>query len=303
MRPFSEIGHNKLPVSVSTNATGSPGSPASSLMVYSEGIPVSYIIIDILGDTVNANDFVFIKAFALLQFSKQDKVEIGTPMLATPIKRPSIFTSPSSILRTPTIAASISQVPSTYRQLTDVLFLLHNTRLLIGTTKELDSDVHDSVLATLKMIAPIMHAGMVLEYYGLNNVLDVAIDSSTKKSLELLVRSLEIVGRVKRVGTNGTEDNAPSTPAIVFVSAANNGVYTPPVNIQSRQLLLKHSPCALLGRAQSTLWQVSLSFEYEEDCAAVARHVDIQRQQIRGVKLHDLRKYLESIQDNAAVYH
>ena len=47
--------------------------------------------------------------------------------------------------------------------------------------------------------------------------------------------------------------------------------------IQSRQQMSKMSPCALQMRLQSTLWQMTLMFDNEEDCAAAARHIEIRR--------------------------
>lgn len=144
--------------------------------------------------------------------------------------------------------------------------------------------------------------------------LDVAVDSVDKRCLKLLVRSSDPVSCMTRVGrssavlddstvNNLTPNGSSSIPAEASMAQANESLaalsaavdstnwtlWTTPgaptgggshasfASPQSRQIMAKQSPSALQPRQQSTLWNLTLVFESEDDCVAAAKHIELRR--------------------------
>ena len=242
------------------------------------------------GDLVQTADYIAVRATTVLYYAMVPEQSTGSATMTAA----SNFLSPArvtSVLGGSVGRESVGMMGSSLvtRKVGDILFILNNSRLMLATLNVDD----EGQTGVVRVLAPIIHT-------------DVSIDSTDKRSLRLLVRSNDPVSCMCRVGDTidvdgvaglispATNKAYSSTRGMTLITATgslngghqhynNHGGHPLAVNamghggFQSRQNMSKMSPCALQARQQSTLWQMTLLFENEVDCADAARHIEVRR--------------------------
>lgn len=262
--------------------------PDSHVSKHVEGdIVTSATEVLVLGQTIQVSDYICIKGSTVLYYSLGENGSSNSDKMRNPPNSSGGgYGTPSRSLMSGGGKGSVGTWNGMLvcRRVGDVVFILNNTRLILATVND-----DEGLTATVRIVAPIIHT-------------DVSIDSSDKRNLRILVRSSEPVPLMSRVGGDvpeaGAYAEAPSpvrsretdtkaevmTEETMTLITATNSLFTGVSNLPtggnavvSRQQVLKSSPCALKTRQQSTLWQLTLRCDNEEDCTEASRHIEIRR--------------------------
>lgn len=241
------------------------------------------------GDLIQTADYIAVRATTVLYYAMIPEITTASATMAAA----SNFLSPTRV--TSVLGGSVGResvgilgTSLVTRKVGDILFILNNSRLMLATLNVDD----DGQTGVVRVLAPIIQT-------------DVSIDSTDKRSLRLLVRSTDPVSCMCRVGDTIDVDgmnglispmtNKAYTPGgnaggtgggtgtrgmtLITATGSLNGGHSHAMHTgaHSRQNVSKMSPCALQARQQSTLWQMTLLFESEVDCADAARHIEVRR--------------------------